>query len=362
MRNFGSNERTKIFVRNTTPQQALAQLSPGYFALVMATGIISVGLHYAQFEIMSWALLMIAIVAYVSLWTLYIIRGIRYRSAVIYDVRDPQVAFGYFTMIAGTDVLAVRLGQAGYTYVAVALIIFAIIMWMTMGYILPWMILSSRNRRPIIEGINGTWFVWAVASHSLANGCAQIYPTLSEYQEILSISAILFWSIGVGIYVAVAIMIVIRLVHSRIPPEDFEPSYWVTMGALAIAIVAGTSILSLQNSQVIESVREILVGSVLMFWTACVWLIPALIGIGFWRHILHKVPLNYTPLLWSMVFPIGMFALASMKLGLLRDVQLITVVGEYGIIVAVVVWAVVFISMIYHIMTLLLFTKTATVE
>ena len=89
--------------------KALENLSPGYFALVMATGIVSIGLHEVGRELLSKILLVIAAVAYVVLCTLFIWRAIRFRAAVVHDLRRPEIAFAFFTIVAGTDVLAVRL-------------------------------------------------------------------------------------------------------------------------------------------------------------------------------------------------------------------------------------------------------------
>ena len=46
---------------------AVAGLTPGYFALLMATGIISVGLHLEGSDLLSRALLVVCAVAFVVL-------------------------------------------------------------------------------------------------------------------------------------------------------------------------------------------------------------------------------------------------------------------------------------------------------
>ena len=48
--------------------RAAADLFPGYFALVMATGIISVATYLLEMRAVAWALLVINVVAYVALW------------------------------------------------------------------------------------------------------------------------------------------------------------------------------------------------------------------------------------------------------------------------------------------------------
>ena len=37
--------------------------------------------------------------------------------------------------------------------------------------------------------------------------------------------------------------------------------------------------------------------------------------LGFWRHVLRHWPLRYDPSLWTVVFPIGMHAMADVSFG-----------------------------------------------
>src|SRR5690625_1542787 len=119
---------------------ALERLSPGYFALVMGTGIVSVGLYLVGFEAFSTALLWIAAVSYVVLWVLYVWRAISHRQAMLHDLRGPELAFAYFTVVAGTGVLAVRLLHSGHYRLAVPLVIFAAILCFFFGFLLSWLV------------------------------------------------------------------------------------------------------------------------------------------------------------------------------------------------------------------------------
>jgi tellurite resistance protein TehA-like permease len=53
----------------------------------------------------------------------------------------------------------------------------------------------------------------------------------------------------------------------------------------------------------------------LVFWSFGTWLIPLLVLLGFWRHVLRQWPLRYEAALWTVVFPIGMYAVASLSFG-----------------------------------------------
>ena len=173
--------RTDLGAEPLSPiRHAVADLSPGYFAAVMGTGIVCIGLHVAGIGPLSAVLTWIAAILYVILWALYIWRAARYWHRVVGDLRDPRIAFAYFTVVAATDVLGVRLALEGLTVVAGWLFLCAALIWFVFGYVLPWQVLMIRDGKTILGHANGTWFVWAVASQSLAIGMAQLRPPVAN--------------------------------------------------------------------------------------------------------------------------------------------------------------------------------------
>src|SRR3546814_14125613 len=84
------------------------------------------------------------------------------------DFRDPKRAFGFFTFVAGTNVLGARAGMEGwYAVTAVALAVGGLV-WLLLGYIVPWRAVMCRQERPVVLRANGTWFIWVVATPSMA--------------------------------------------------------------------------------------------------------------------------------------------------------------------------------------------------
>src|SRR5262250_530662 len=84
---------------------AIADLFPGYFALVMATGIISIASFLLGMRTISLGLLVIDVFAYVVLCLLLLIRLLFFFSRVKADIQDHVRGPGFFTVVAGTCVL-----------------------------------------------------------------------------------------------------------------------------------------------------------------------------------------------------------------------------------------------------------------
>jgi tellurite resistance protein TehA-like permease len=68
--------------------KAIAGLYPGYFSLVMATGIVSIAALFEGWPAVAWALFAINGIAYVVLWVLTLIRLVRWRRRLFGDMVD----------------------------------------------------------------------------------------------------------------------------------------------------------------------------------------------------------------------------------------------------------------------------------
>src|SRR5689334_20985613 len=105
----------------------IATLYPGYFALVMATGIIANAMLFEGQRSISDGLLGISLIAYVLIIAMTLVRIVRFPRAVWHDLTEPQIVFAFFTIVAATDVVGVGLNLRGFALVALALWIAALL-------------------------------------------------------------------------------------------------------------------------------------------------------------------------------------------------------------------------------------------
>ncbi len=307
-------------------------LAPGYFALVMASGILSVGMDLRDHAVLSFALLVVCVVSFVVLLGLNVWRFVGYRAATIEDFLDPRRAFGFFTFVAGTNVLGVRLSMDGHHTATGALLVLAGTVWLVLGYVVPWTAILGRQQRPVAATANGTWFIWTVASQSVAVAAATLEPVVQSGRDALALLAVVSWSVGVFLYAATGIFVSLRLMLYEFGPEELTPPYWVAMGALAITVLAGARIVEMADAPVVAATRGLIAGLSVVFWAFATWLIPVLVAAGWWRHVRRRVPLLYEATLWSIIFPLGMYAVAGIYLGEVDELPLV------GKIAAVELW------------------------
>lgn len=327
---------------------AIATLNPGYFALVMGTGIVSVAMLHHGLRTLSAILEWIAAASYLVLVVLTLARAARFGDALRSDFDDPRRGFGFFTFVAGTDVLGTRLALDGHRHVALALLAVGWVSWIVLGYVVPWTAVLRREERPVIAGANGTWFIWVVASQSVAVLAAVLEPTVSYGRKELALLAVFSWAVGVFLYGAAGIFVAARMMVYPLRPIDLTPPYWVSMGATAITVLAGARIVQMADAPMVTATRGLVAGTSVVFWAFGTWLIPVLVAAGWWRHVTHRVPFRYDATLWSIVFPLGMYAVAGHYLGAADRLPIVRLIGQSWAWIALAAWALTFAAMLRH--------------
>ena len=164
---------------------AIRDLHPGYFAFVMATGIISTGTFLLGPSWLSKGLLAVASIGLVVLSIALVVRLAVFRSSVAADIQAPERVFGFFTIVAGIDVLGVRLGAAGHPLATAILAGLAAAVWLVLTYGVPASLLLTRERNSVLGGVNGTWLLWVVGTQSLSVAASALVPVWPSQSGLL---------------------------------------------------------------------------------------------------------------------------------------------------------------------------------
>lgn len=324
---------------------AVRDLYPGYFALVMATGIVSTALRDVGQPTVSAVLLGIGIACFAVLCGALGWRVIRYGRRVIEDLTAADRAFAFFTIVAASNVLGARLAADGHRAAAIAFAGLGLVIWLGLTYVIPVRLILGPRPQPVLAGVNGTWFIWVVGTQSLAVMAATLDQPSDGHARVTALAAVLMWSVGVVLYLVVATLVLTRLLLLEVRPQDLTPPYWVTMGATAITVLAAAQILAMPPAPAVTATRSVVAGLGVVLWAFGTWLIPLLVAFGIWRHVLNRVQLEYLPQLWSIVFPLGMYAVASMELGMAAELPIVEGIGRAWTWVAVAAWTAVFLGM-----------------
>lgn len=294
---------------------AIRRLWPGYFALVMATGIISIAASQSNMPVIAWGLFLLNMAAYAVLSLMTAIRVAVHTNKVFCDLVNHAIGPGFLTTVAATCIVGSQIvllwksPVVGFVFWLIGLALwFLIIYSLFTGAI-------TNPRRPIVQhAVDGSWLVATVSTESIAILGSLLAPEFPEYMAVLLFISLCMFLLGSMLYLATITLILQRLVFFPMTAKDFNPAYWINMGAAAITTLSGSSLaLAAPSWTFLQQIMPFLLGFSLLFWTAASWWIPLLIVLGIWRHGLKRLPLRYGPLYWDMVFPLGMYATCTQQ-------------------------------------------------
>jgi hypothetical protein len=156
-----------------------------------------------------------------------------------------------------------------------------------------------------------------------------------------ALAAITAWSAGILLYLVITVLVAGRLVLVGVGPREATNPYWVAMGAASIAVVAAAGILRVPGAPA----RAAITGLAVALWSIATVLIPPLAMATAARYLRRPLRPHYRVDMWTVVFPLGMYALAGLQLGSVARLPLVDHIGAVAVPCATAAWALTFIGL-----------------
>ncbi len=336
---------------------ALAELSPAYFGMAMATGIVSIGAFRLGLPMLAGGLFVLNVLAYATLWVLYLTRLVRYPKLFLRDLIDHLRGPGFFTMVAASSILGSQfLLQAENVRAGLVMWLVAIVLWVLLTYSIFTAFTIKEHKPTLDRGISGGWLLAVVATQSIAVLSALLAAHAAQpYKLELNFFALSMWLWGGMLYIWMMSLIFYRYTFFRFAPDDLSPPYWINMGAMAISTLAG-SLLSINavDAPFLLSLRPFIKGFTIFYWATGTWWIPMLVVLGAWRHIYKRFPLRYDPLYWGAVFPLGMYATSTLEMARAMDFGFLGLLPKLFFGIALAAWVGAFMGLAHNLWRLAL--------
>ncbi|MFN8053616.1 MAG: tellurite resistance/C4-dicarboxylate transporter family protein [Acidimicrobiales bacterium] len=320
------------------PRHGIETLFPGYFAMVMATGIIAIAAAQHELTGIARGLFVITCVTYGTLIVLNVARLALAPRALVTDLTSHAKGFAFLTAVAATNVLGSAAGVVGGWWDAarvlwwVSLPLWAVLLYTTLIAVV------VRSDKPGLQaGINGTWFLLTVSSQSIAALGALLLG--HHGGDLLAFACLAIFLLGIVLYLIVMTMVFLRWTFHELQPTETDPPAWIAAGAVAITVLAGSNLLAAVPSAPrlarLAPVIEILVT---LSWATATFWFPLMVAIGVWRHVVRRVPLRYHPSFWALVFPLGMYSASTFRMRAVLGIEEGAWLAPVVLVIAGVAW------------------------
>ncbi len=307
----------------------------GAFNVVMATSVVSIALRDSGFEALSTALLWIAIAAFVSLAALDVWL-VRHPLAMLRRAAHPGQGFHALGFVADGCVLGTRIVRSGTVGLNVAAVLLAC------GFAL-WLLIFAavavEHGRGGATLPRGEWLLTVVATDGLAILAARIYD--HKHLPALHAGATALWIVGGVAYLIVMALLVRRAVRPAFGLAALTPDWWIVMGAPAIWCVAAVAVTGAHPGTTGAA-------AAVVAWGVASLMLLVIAAADALRS--RRFGLQFTPERWTMVFPLGMYCVASWSLGQSLHAGWLSELGRLWLAVAFTAWAAVALGELRHLL------------
>jgi tellurite resistance protein TehA-like permease len=300
----------------------------GSFSMVMATGIVAAALRRDGLTPAADVVLAVAAAELVALAVVAGWRVTRQPDALRAELARPRRAFTAFTLSAACGVVGMGLATSGLPAAGAVLAVAGGAAWLAMTVLIPARMAVSRRARPVLADVNGTWYLWAVATQSLAIMVVVLLGAGVLAAGPAAVAALAAWLAGLAIYVLTTALVVARLWRAGAGPPGARTGYWIAMGAASISVLAAAHILSIRGVPAVAAARPPITAAAVALWllATCLAVVLATATGTLWLRSRRRP--KYDPSAWMLVFPLGMYATASQQLGVAARLYPVRLAGE----------------------------------
>ncbi|SDG83180.1 tellurite resistance/C4-dicarboxylate transporter family protein [Nitrosomonas sp. Nm132] len=349
---------------------------PAYFAMVMATGIMSIAFEAMTFPGIAKALFTLNLIFYLILCTILAARTAFFRPDLMVDLRTPRRAVLFLTFVVGTNTIGMQLvtfQQA--TGWAIGLGLVALIGWFGCLYFIALDFIAMQGK-PLHEIVNGATLLVVVSTVSISLLGIHLLDAMEVHTSYAYFMAGSFWVVGYILYLLIITILTYRLFFRRFKPGDWDAPYWICMGAAAIIVLAGSElVMRMPTLPGWEDIRQTVLWMTGVAWSMGTLWTPYLLVMDIRKFtrvgITASAPMwiktlpwsrlafgrqyhAYDPPSWSRVFPMGMYAACTLSLAKATSFGSLAIIPQYWGWFALLVWSLTLIGMLRFVINMVM--------
>ncbi|WP_020179907.1 TDT family transporter [Methylopila sp. M107] len=344
--------------RLASPREVVRQFTPNWFAATMGTGILAIAL--AQFETsvpalhgVAEGLWMFNIGLFALFSCLYAARWIFFFDGArrIFGHSVVSMFFGCIPMGLATIVngfLIFGLSRFGPVAVDIAWTLWWIDVALAAvcGVAIPFLMFTRQTHA--IDQMTAVWLLPVVAAEVVAVSGGLLAPHLADghAQLVMLTLSYVLWALSVPVAMSILVVLLLRMALHNLPHANMAASSWLALGpigtgALGLMTLGGAApaILAANGLERFGAFADGLglFGGLLLWGYGLWWFALALIVTL--RYLRDGLPFNIG--WWGYTFPIGVYAVATLKLGTMLPIGAIYGFGTLLVAALGLLWLIV---------------------
>ncbi len=340
------------------PREVIRQFTPNWFAATMGTGVLALALaqlpvHIPGMRAFAEGLWLFNIGLFILFSALY---GARW--LMFYD--EARRIFGHSTvsMFFGTIPMGLATIINGFLLFGVprwgsAMVDVAQVLWwldvamsLAFGVLIPYMMFTRQEHS--IDQMTAVWLLPVVAAEVAAasGGLLASHLTDSVAQFHVLITSYVLWAFSVPVAFSILTILMLRMALHKLPHESMAASSWLALGPIGTGalgmLLLGADAPAIFAANGFARIGEVAEGigliSGVALWGFGVWWLSMAVLITV-RYFRSGIPFNLG--WWGFTFPLGVYALATLRLGDLLHLSFFDVAGCVLVVMLALMWLIV---------------------
>ena len=340
------------------PLEAIRQFTPNWFAVVMGTGVLALALAQWPGNVPGLRLLgeglwlfngfLFALFAslYTARWVLFFDEARRIFGHSTVSMFFGTIPMGLATLINGLLVYGLPRWGEGVVPLAEALWWIDVAMSLACGVLIPFLMFTRQEHR--IDQMTAVWLLPVVAAEVAAASGGLLAPHLADAhaQLVMLVTSYVLWAFSLPVAFSILTILLLRMALHKLPHENMAASSWLALGPIGTGalgmLLLGSDAPTIFSANGISGVGEIasglgLVAGITLWGLGLWWMLMALLITA--RYLRAGIPFNLG--WWGFTFPLGVYALTTLKLADLLGLAFFHVFGSALVAMLVTLWLIV---------------------
>ncbi|MGY2681084.1 TDT family transporter [Pseudomonas tolaasii] len=348
----------KPFSHLTRPREVIRQFTPNWFAATMGTGVLALALAQLPINLPGlravgeglWfftiGLFVLFSVLYAARWVMFFHEARRIFGHSTVSMFFGTIPMGLATLLNGLLLFGLPRWGSGVVPLAEAVWWLDVAMALACGVLIPFMMFTRQEHS--IDQMTAVWLLPVVAAEVAAASGGLLAPHLADAhsQLVMLVTSYVLWAFSLPVAFSILTILMLRMALHKLPHSNMAASSWLALGpigtgALGMLLLGGDAP-AIFAANGLPGVGEMANGLGLVagiaLWGFGLWwmLIAVLITL---RYLRAGIPFNLG--WWGFTFPLGVYALATLKLASLLHLGFFSIFGSALVGALALMWLIV---------------------